>query len=167
MSKPTDPSTFSRRGLALIIALAAAVLLLTMATVIPEWRHRMKDFWIPGGRQILAKTTGLLTPEGPFVTVFKIREKEDLFVEVYQTASNDPSSQELLAKLSLPEGRDGYFSFQGNATNLVLSDMDRDGALDVIAPTFDEQMTARLHVFRFNRVTKSFERLSAPVTGNE
>lgn len=145
--------------------LAAAVAGLTLAALIPSARQKIRAWVISDNRQILAKTSGYATAAGPFVSVFKIREKGVLMVEVYTTPEQD-GSPKLMQKFVLNETRDGYFNFMGNATNLALSDTDQDGALDILAPTFDDQMTARLNVFRFNQALGTFEKVIPPA-GNE
>ncbi|MBX2987954.1 MAG: hypothetical protein KF802_08650 [Bdellovibrionaceae bacterium] len=145
----------------IIFSLAGVLALVTVLAVIPPLRARIRAFFLPETRQILAKTSGYITPRGPFVSVFKISEGGSLMLEIY-TTPDDQGNPQLLQKIPLNEIRDGYVNFQGNATNLALSDTDHDGALDILAPTFDEQMTPRLNVFRYNEDLRTFERASAP-----
>ncbi len=152
---------FTSRGLFVIVLLAAALMVMTAIALVPSLRSQARSWVFSNGREILAKTSGHVTPEGPFVSVFKIREDGFLTLEVYVTGE-DSSADRLLQKIDLSETRDGYVNFQGNATNLALSDADYDGAMDIIAPTFDDQMTPRLNVFRFNRALNSFEKIVAP-----
>lgn len=152
---------FTPRGLLSILILAGAVVVLTLAALIPTSRQKIRSWILRDGREILAKTSGYATPAGPFVSVFKIRENGALIIEVYTTPDQD-GSPKLLQKFVLNEIRDGYFNFMGNATNLALSDTDHDGALDILAPTFDDQMTARLNVFRFNQTLGIFEKAIPP-----
>lgn len=152
---------FTPRGLILISTLAIAVAGLTIAALVPASRRALREWMLTHNRQIIAKTSGYLTPEGPFVNVFKIREAGQLIIEVY-ASPDDTGSPNLLQRLPLPETRDGYFNFMGNATNLALSDTDGDGAMDILAPTFDDQMTPRLNVFKFIRTLGVFERAIPP-----
>lgn len=152
---------FSTRGLFAIVILAFSLASLTLAAMIPKSREAIRRWILRDQRQILAKTSGYATPEGPFVSIFKIREGNALIIEVY-TSPGEDGSPNLLQKIPLDETRDGYFNFMGNATNLVLSDTDNDGAMDILAPSFDDQMTARLNVFRFNRSINMFERVIPP-----
>lgn len=152
---------FTPRGLLTILVLALALAAVTLAALVPASRNAIRGLFMHDRREILAKTTGFATADGPFVSIFKIRESGQLLVEVYTSPDNEGNPQ-LLQRIPLNETRDGYFNFMGNATNLALSDTDRDGAMDILVPTFDDQMTARLHVFRFNRALGMFERLMAP-----
>ncbi len=133
----------------------------TTVAVIPGLRQEFKGYFFPSQRTILAKISGDLTGQGVLVTVLKIQSGENLFLEVFVEES--PGNSSLLAKLNLAEKRDGYFSLKGNATNLGLADVDADGTLEIIAPTFDDQMVARLNIYKFNSQTRSFDRVNAPV----
>ncbi|HRO67211.1 MAG TPA: hypothetical protein PL182_06585 [Pseudobdellovibrionaceae bacterium] len=152
---------FTSRGLFVISVLAVALMLITAVAIIPTLRYQVRSWVVSSDREILAKTSGYVTPEGPFVFVFKIRENGSLKLEVYSNGDSAGEST-LLQKIDLNEVRDGYVNFQGNATNLALADTDHDGAMDLIAPSFDDQMTPRLNVFRFNRALNSFERIVPP-----
>ncbi len=170
MGKTQNEKFFSRQGLMMIIVLSLLVLITTLFAVVPKWRNQVREILISSQRKIIAKASASLTPDGPHVTVLKIKESGQIHLEVYKADSEGDGQPSLMTRLDLPQGRDGYFVFQGNATNLVLSDMDKDGALDIIAPTFDEQMTARLHVYRYDRVIQSFTRMSEadePLSKNE
>jgi hypothetical protein len=93
--------------------------------------------------------------------MFKILEDQTLSLEIYSKPNSD-GTPNMIQKISLAESRDAYFSFMGNATNLALSDTDQNGTLDILAPTYDDQMTARLHLFEFNTTTQKFDRKEAP-----
>jgi hypothetical protein len=83
-----------------------------------------------------------------------------LLLEVYD--EENPDERTLMARIVLPERRDAYFQLRGNATNLGLSDIDNDGTLEIMAPAFDEQMIARLNIYKYNAATRSFDRLNTP-----
>jgi hypothetical protein len=142
---------------AVLVVLAISV---TVMAVTPSLRQGLRDFFNPEQRTILAKISGDLTGHGMRVSVLKIQNRDSLALEIY--SDENPETSSLMAKINLPEKRDAYFSLKGNATNLGLSDIDGDGILEILAPTFDEQMVARLNIFKFNPETRGFERVSAP-----
>ena len=136
-----------------------AMILLTVA-IIPSFRNSVKEIFSSSERSILAKVSGNITAEGPRVTVLKIRSKDTLTLEVY---SDDPGQENtLIAKIPLFETKDAYFVVNGNATNLALSDVDNDELMEIVAPTYNEQMVPRLNIFKYNRASKSFDRVNAP-----
>jgi hypothetical protein len=158
----TDTS-FSSKERGLVIALVVIAMIITTVAVVPSLRTQVKALFQNQNRHILAKVSGRLSAEGLQITVLKISTADGLSLEIY-SSDQGPESQALIAKLSLNERRDAYFSFQGNATNLALTDVDNDGTLEIIAPTYDDQMVARLNIFKYNDGIKSFERMQSPPT---
>ena len=140
---------------AFLILLFVIFGLATVTLCFSSARQSFKDWMIPEKREILAKTQGDLTGKGEFVLLIKVKTRDELFVEVY---SVDPKTNEthFLAKLAIPEHRDGYFEFRGQPTNLALADLDADGILEVIVPAFDDNLIPRLHVFRYDPAAKVF-----------
>lgn len=152
-------SSFSAESL-FIGGLLLVALLVTAVAITPSWRQAVRDLLSPEQRVILAKVSGDLTGHGLHVMVLKIQTRDSLVVEVYNV--ENPEQSTLMARIVLPEKRDAYFQLKGNATNLGLADVDNDGTLEIIAPAFDDQMIARLNIYKFNSSTRSFDRLNAP-----
>lgn len=153
-------SIFMKKEVILISALALVAMTLVTAVVVPSLRAKIKEAFTSTDRDVVAKVSGTLSAQGPHVTVLKIKNKNTLSLEIYATDENQALI--LMAKLPLFETRDGYFLLQGNATNLALTDMDKDGNPEIVAPTYDEQMVPRLNIFKFNPDTKGFDRMTAP-----
>lgn len=142
----------------LFTLLVAATLAATTVAVVPSLRSKAKALFQDTDRTLLAKASGRLTLAGPDITALKVKQEGRLFIEIYKLNIVD-GSLELLTKLLLPESRDAFFTFQGNATNLALGDLDADGTLEVLAPTYDDEMVARLNVYKYNPESQQFDRL--------
>lgn len=152
-------STFKTKELILMGSLTLVAMALTVVAVVPSLRGKVKDAFLSTERKIVAKVDGTLGPDGPKVVALKIQSRNSLSVEIY---SSSDEGLTLMAKLPLYEARDGFVLVQGNATNLALTDVDKDGVLEIVAPTYDDQMVPRLNIFRYNPNTKSFDRATAP-----
>lgn len=152
-------SAFSKKEVLGLIGLAVVAMLVTVVAVVPNLRNAVKSFVSSDERAILSKVSGNLGPQGPKVTALKIRSETGLSLEIYD---NTPDGLVLLAKINLQEKRDGYFSLKGNATNLALVDVDKDGLMEIVAPTYDDQMIPRLNIFKYNDQSKHFDRVNAP-----
>lgn len=152
-------SPFSAESL-FIGGLLIVALVVTAIAMTPSWRQSVRDLFIPEQRIILAKVSGDLTGQGLHVTVLKIQTRDSLVLEIYNTENPEQSS--LMTKITLPEKRDAYFQLKGNATNLSLVDIDNDGSLEIIAPAFDDQMIARLNIYKFNAENRTFDRMNPP-----
>jgi hypothetical protein len=153
-------STFSKKELILMIALAVIAMAVTTIAVIPSLRTSVKEALSLENREILAKVSGSLTQNGPRVTVLKIKNKNYLELEIYNMDGGEGLT--LMAKIPLSETRDGYFSLKGNATNLAITDVDNDGISEIVAPTYDDQMIPRLNIYKYNPQTKGFDKVSSP-----
>ncbi len=151
----TADSTFKKKEVLFIGILAVVAMILTTIAVVPSLRSKVKESFVKEDREILGKVNGRITPEGPEVSVLKIKSTDKLSVEVYEVS---PSGSVLLTRLPLFEARDGFVSLKGSATNLALADLDKDGIQEIVAPTYDDQMVPRLNIFKFNEQTKSFDR---------
>jgi len=156
----TPEQKTSKKEIILLVALAAIAMAVTTIAVVPSLKNSARDFFIKGDRAILAKVEGDITPQGPRVTVLKIKSQGELSIEIFEQHTE---GLQLMVRLPLDESRDGYFSLQGNATNLALTDVDGDGIMEIVAPTYDDQMVPRLNIFKFNSESKSFERVNSPV----
>ncbi len=123
------------------------------------WRTTLRDYLIPNKREILAKAMGDLLGTGRAFTVLKVKNQDNINIEVYE---NDVASGKTFFKgrAILPERRDGLFNYKGSATNLLLLDIDNDKALEIIAPSFDENLVPRIHIYKFNDSSSSLDPIS-------
>lgn len=131
------------------IAAATLLLIVTICFSVPSIRESLRERFLSDRREILAKVDGDLNGQGDFVSVVKVKTRDDLLVEVY---SVNPQRGETTqrARLILPEHKDGYFQFRGQPTNLALVDLDGDNWLEIVAPTYDENLIPRLHVYKYD-----------------
>lgn len=139
----------------LLFLMLALVLVVTVVLSIPSWREKIKDFVLSDSREVLAKVEGDLTGKGDLISVVKVKIRSELVLEVYAL---DPSRGEttLRSRVILPESKDGFFQFRGQPTNLALADTDGDGVLEIVAPTYDENLIPRLHVYRYDEKAQIF-----------
>lgn len=142
--------------LSFLILLAAALL---AAALTPSFREKIQSRLSGSGREILATAEGDLLNDGSSVKVIKFRSPEGIFVEVIRVNS---TSSEMIDKISLPDKLDGLFNFQGHVTRLAIADIDQDGTLELLAPTFDPQLVPHLNVFRYNPQNRRFEPFQPP-----
>jgi hypothetical protein len=125
----------------------------------PHLRDRFQNWFFESDRIILAEAHGDLTGQNDYYSIVKVKTKDSLSLEVYEIGP-EASLTKFINRLVLPEKRDGHFNYKGNATNLALIDVDNDGSLEIVAPTYDENLVPRLRVFKFNRESTVFELMS-------
>ncbi len=127
--------------------LVAITLSLGLCVLHPNVREALQSQLFRPYRMILSVTTGDLFRDGSDVQILKVRNQEGLFLEIY--GLTDPAKP-LLARLRLRDLQDGYFHFHGEASNLALHDVDGDQHIEIVAPTFDDNLIPHLNIFRYN-----------------
>ncbi len=107
-------------------------------------------------RKILAKITSFYGVEQTQLLLLKVKDAEGIRIEIFEIDKNT-SAQIFKQKFDLFQDSDAYVTIDKNSTNLALSDVDKDGQLDILAPTVDRNGNLRLNTFRFNSDLKMFE----------
>lgn len=140
-------------GQALLITLSAVCLL---ASLHPEARTGIRNSVLKDYRTIVSSAKADIAGDGSSFTVVKVKTRDGIVVEVYKQDGSD--QMHLQEKIAIGDARDGFFSFNGQATNLALEDIDGDGRREILAPTFDRDLVGRLNIFKFNSQSNAFER---------
>lgn len=137
-----------------------AMVMAVMVTV-PTLKKSLKTFFVDQNRTILAKVQGPIASHSANYVILKIKQKEDIFVEVFR---EEEKTENLIfvQKIEIPENKEAHFNFKGEFTNLAFADVDGDGYLEILVPVFNNEMTARLHTYKFNEGTQMFELVSRP-----
>jgi hypothetical protein len=65
----------------------------------------------------------------------------------------------LVERIEITDARDAFFSFNGQATNLAIDDVNGDGRPEILVPTFDRNLVGRLNVFEYNNDTREFSKV--------
>jgi len=137
--------------------LVATFVLALIAAVHPETRIGLRQTLLNDQRVLVSSAQADLTGAGFPITVAKFKSQHSVFLEIYRSETDGRMT--LLEKIELPDARDGYFNFNGQATNLALADIDEDGQFEILAPSFDRDLVGRLNIFKFNAGLNGFERV--------
>lgn len=140
------------------LLIIAAVLVAAVLT--PSVRQGVQNYFAQVGREVLATAEGDLLNDGSQAKVIKFRSREGIFVDVMKVDSTGGNS--LIDRIVLPDKHDGLFNFHGRVTRLAISDIDGDGRMELLAPTFDNQLIPHLNVFRYNPASQRFEPAGPP-----
>lgn len=145
----------------LILNLARTALIATCALMLvlalhPDVRSEVRDSLIKDYRTVVSTVQADLTGQGMTFTVAKIKTRDALFLEIYEKLGDGTSR--LVEKIEMPDKKDGFFSFNGQATNLAAEDIDGDGRPEILAPSFDHNLVGHINVYSYNKDVGSFER---------
>lgn len=136
-----------------LFMLVTAILLAAVLT--PSLRANIQSYFTRSGRDVLATAEGDLLGGGTQAKVIKYRSEEGLFVEVMKVEGS--GAMTLVDRIQLPDKHDGLFNYQGHVTRLAIADVDGDGTMELLAPSFDNQLVPHLNVFRYNPGNQKFE----------
>jgi hypothetical protein len=114
------------------------------------------------GREVLATAEGDLLNDGSLVKVIKYRGTDGIFVEIFKTKAGSEEAYSLVDKIDLPDKHDGLFNFHGHVTRLAITDVDGNGSMELLAPTFDAQLVPHLNIFKYNSTLGKFEAMQPP-----
>ena len=124
------------------------------SVMIPDIRNTIRGHLLKDYRIVVSTAQGNLTGSNEVYTVAKIKTRTNMFLEIYAPAVD--GFAKLVEKIELSDRRDGFFSFNGQATNLAIEDIDGDGRQEILAPSFDNDLVGHLQVFKYNANRRSF-----------
>jgi hypothetical protein len=134
----------------LICALAAAVL-----SSLPLVQNKVKAFFSKDERVVLAKINSFYGAEHQEFLILKLKDAFGVQIEIYEVK---PDAQNVFRqKFEFIQDSDAYITLDKSTTNLALSDVNKDGQLEIIAPSVDRNGNLRLNTFRYNKDLKIFE----------
>ena len=148
----------------LITFLSILVVIITVIAVVPTFREKLRAILIPSSRHVLATVRGDLRNDGTIISVSTVKKNDSLSLEFYEV-NND--SMRLMQREELQDRNEGYFTFMGEATNLAISNIDEDPLIEVLVPTFDENLVAHLTVYKYNSANRYFEKIEMPNTSDK
>jgi len=127
-----------------------------VAALHPDVHSAVRNSLVKDYRMVVSTAHGDLMGDGTILTVAKVRTRDSLFLEIYQTKAD--GAERLLEKIELSDKRDGFFNFNGQATNLAIDDIDGDGKLEILVPSFDQNMVGHLNIYHYDSSIGTFAR---------
>lgn len=138
------------------ILLTMLFLVMLIAALHPDLRASVRGSLLHDYRLVVSTAHGDLLGEGIELTIAKVRTREALFVEIYEPRGD--GVQRLRERIELQDKRDGFFNFNGQPTNLAIDDIDGDGRLEILAPSFDQNLIGHINVYRYDKASGGFQR---------
>lgn len=136
-------------GLFLISILASFVLLN------PKIKSKTLEIFVGTQREVLSQL--IMERSGQEYKILKVKTVEGLLVEVYKVTDDHFL---LLDSQSLTDKKDAYYKFGDKKHNLFLKDINEDGQPEIILPSLDKNMKARLNVFLFDPISETLQKVT-------
>lgn len=154
----TADNTIERKKTRYIVILAVFALIIAVLSAIPSVQNKIKPYFSNDPRVVLAKINAFFGVDQDEYLILKVKDPFGIQIEIYD--AKDTSKPVFKQKFELSQDSDAYITLDKNTTNLALSDVDKDGQLDIIAPSVDRNGNLRLNTFRYNFELQQFEPLS-------
>lgn len=139
----------------LMFSLGFAIFSLSMLIALhPGSRKLLRTLFDLDQRKVLSTATGNIVLDKLTAKVVKVRTGDGIFIEVY--AQKEDGNLSLISKLQIPDVHDGYFSINGESSNLIINDIDGDNIAEIIAPSFDKDLIAHLNIYKYDPDSNSF-----------
>jgi len=120
-----------------VLSVAISIVLLN-----PSVKSKTMSWLLSTDKKVLSKME--MKVNGTVYKVVKIKNLRGLAVELYKL-----EDQELifLDTKQLTDKKDAFYKFDDGKYNLFLKDINEDGVEDIILPSLDKNMKARLNVY--------------------
>lgn len=145
-----------------VLFFLAAAIIIAVLSSLTSVQKKLSPLLENPARIVLAKVSTYYGVEQQQFLILKVRDGQGIQIEIYEIDLKT-NAQNFKQKFDLSQDADAYVTIDRNSTNLALSDVDKDGILDILAPSVDRNGNLRLNTFRFNLDTKSFEPYTEPV----
>jgi hypothetical protein len=143
----------------LILVLVILALGIAILTSVPTFQNQLRKIFTSSDRVILARINAYFGVDQKEFLILKIKDASGLLIEVYEITKEE-SKQLYKQNFLLSQDSEAYITIDKNTTNLALSDVDKDGQADILAPSVDRNGNLRLNTFRYNSELQQFEVLS-------
>ncbi len=104
--------------------------------------------------KLLSVVYGDLMPGDSSIKVVKFQALNSIVLEFYTQHSSGAHS--LVTRVEIPGAKNGFFDHRGQAVQLAVVDLDGDGKMELISPTFDDTLLAGLNPYHYSPEEEAF-----------
>lgn len=141
------------------VFIVLSIILIGLASLISfntDLQNRIANRFTDKSRTILYTLSANLINNGTYYKILKIKENNKLKLEVLYF-NKKKKTHELLDQITLKYKQDGHYKFGKEATNLFTTDLNNDGILEIIAPTYSPKLKPHLNIVSLNPQTLRLE----------
>ncbi len=131
-----------------ILNIGSAVILFSPARKWVQSQIRTTD------QKLLSVVYGDLMHDRSSIKVVKFKTLTGIILEFYSQYANGYHS--LISRVEIPNVQNGFFDHRGQAVQLAVVDLDGDGKMELISPTFNETLLASLNPYHYSQEEEAF-----------
>ena len=105
-------------------------------------------------KEVLSIVYGDLMNNGSLIKIIKSKTANGISLDFYSETQN--GSRYLISEVNIPNATDGFFDHRGQAVQLAIVDLNGDGKMELLAPTFDKNLIAYLNPYHFSKEENGF-----------
>ncbi len=121
----------------------------------PTIRKQTRNYFFNKNKEVLSQLE--LSRANKSYKLVKSLSPKGLTIDLYRV-NNDEIM--LLDHHTLTDKKDAYYKFGQQRHNLFLKDINEDGAAEIILPSLDKNMKARLNIFSFDSENEKLIKVS-------
>jgi hypothetical protein len=121
----------------------------------PNVKSRTMAWMLGTQKEILSQLE--VNHEGRNYKIVKIQNTKGLAVELYRVQDEEMT---FLDSQQLTDKKDAFYNFGDGKYNLFMQDINEDGVADIILPSLDKNMRARLNVYSIDWVNEALRKQS-------
>ncbi len=137
------------------VILFGVSILLSLVLLNPTVKQKTMSFFLDTQKQVLSQLE--MQSQGRTYKIVKVQNLNGLAVELYKIEDGELI---FLDSKELTDKKDAFYKFGDKKHNLFLKDINSDGSPEVILPSLDKNMKARLNVYTFDSVNETLEKQS-------
>lgn len=111
-------------------------------------RFKIRSYLLPNKNKLLSVIYGDIMGNGTFIKVLKFKTRNGIRVEFLEQNAN--GLKRLITKKDIHHPYNGFFEYRGNSVQLAMGDVDGDGVMEIMAPSFDRHLMAHLNVYYYD-----------------
>jgi hypothetical protein len=139
----------------------SGILLFILATLIsfvilnPKFKQKTFSLFIKSHRIVLSQMDYKTSVAN--YRIIKLLDAKGLMIEIYRY---DQDNMILLDSQTLTDKKDAFYKFGDNKYNLFIKDLNKDGQEEIILPSLDKNLKARLNIFIFDPINEKLEKIT-------
>ena len=120
-------------------------------------RKRVQRVWgKPMQSRLLSSIANDIDGQGNYIKALKFKTRDGIQLEFIQV--NPDGTKRVLPSKEIKHPYNGFFEYRGESVHLAIGDIDGDGVMELMAPTFDKDLTPHLNVYYYDRNHNNFYR---------
>ncbi len=121
----------------------------------PSVKQKTIELMLDPDKKVLSQVE--MEHNGTRYKIVKVQKLRGLGVELYKFINDELV---FLDSQNLTDKKDAFYKFDEGKHNLFLKDLNQDGNVEIILPSLDKNMKARLNVFHFNQLEERLVKIS-------